>query len=349
MIAVENPARVLEVDLVLGVDTPRQHRQPVEVIAGDAVFRRAGFQQRQLVHFLVDALFRRFGQRELGDALVEGVELGGLVVLGEAQFFLNRLELLAQEEFALLLAHLLVDLFADVRLQARDVELLLQQHQHLLHALFQREGFQHVLQGLFRRGGEAGGKVGQLRRLVGAEAVEEELEFLGIQRIKRQQVLDRVDDGDGVRADFLGIRPARLVRVFDPDLVGRGFRQPFDNAETPRALGDELHLAVGSHRMMDAHHRADALEVAALHIVGVVGLDHHQPHHVMRRFADGLHGRQPRRFVHQQGQGLRREKGLFSQRQQVQLVRQRWRGRQLAIVGHDFAFECGFFRHDADV
>ena len=78
------------------------------------------------MHFLVDAFFRLLRHDELGEAFVEAVELGGLVVLGDAQLLLDRLELLAQEEFALLLAHLLVDLFADVRLQTRDVELLLQ-------------------------------------------------------------------------------------------------------------------------------------------------------------------------------------------------------------------------------
>jgi hypothetical protein len=273
------------------------------------------------VHLLVDALFRLFRGIELGDALAQGVELGGLVVLGQAEFLLDRLQLLAQEELTLLLGHFLVDLLANLRLQAGDVELLLQQHQHLFHALLQGKRLKHLLQVMLGCGGQAGGEIGELRRLVRSVAVEEELQFLRIQRVERQQFLDGVDDGDGVGADYLGIRLARLVRVFHPNPVGRRVGNPLDDAEAAYALGDELHLALGLDRVMDAHRGADTAKVRALYVVGVVGLDHHQAHHVVRRVADGRHRGQPRRLVHQQRQGLRGEKWFFGQRQQIQLGR----------------------------
>ena len=254
--------------------------------------------------------------------------------------------MLTQKKFTLLLGHLLVDLFADIRLQARHVEFFLQQHQHLFHAFLQAKGFQHILQSLFGCSGEAGGKIGQLRRLIRPKAIQKELEFLGIQRVEREQILDRVDDGNGIRTDFFGIRLADFARIFDPDFVRRRFGQPLNNTKAPPALGNELHFAVSTHGVMNPCHGTNAAEVRPFHVVGIVWLDHHQPHHVMRGFADDLDRRQPRRFVHQQRQGLRGEKRLFGQRQQVQFVRQDRRRWQLAFVGQEFTFERGVIGHD---
>ena len=68
---VEDFARMGEVKLVLAVNAPGQCGGPVQIVAGDGVFRRTGLEDRQLVHFLVDALFRLLRQGLAFQALLE--------------------------------------------------------------------------------------------------------------------------------------------------------------------------------------------------------------------------------------------------------------------------------------
>jgi len=79
-------------------------------------------------------------------SLAKLLDISGLVILGHAQFTLDDLELLTQEELALVLGHLLLDFRANLGLQARHFELLVQQHEHALHTLLQRDGVKDVLQ-----------------------------------------------------------------------------------------------------------------------------------------------------------------------------------------------------------
>ena len=67
----------------------------------------------------------------IGQALAQLVDLG-LALVGLAELLLDRPELLAQEELALLLGELLLDLLADAYLDLRDIDLFLQQQQHLV-------------------------------------------------------------------------------------------------------------------------------------------------------------------------------------------------------------------------
>ena len=99
-------ARVPEVELVCAVDAPGDRGGPVQVIAGDRVLRRPGFEDRQLVHLFVDALLRLLGQHLAFQALGELFAVGAAVVLGDAQFLLDHLELFLEEELALVLADL---------------------------------------------------------------------------------------------------------------------------------------------------------------------------------------------------------------------------------------------------
>ncbi len=203
MIAIQDAARALEIQLVGRVLAPGQDRDPVQIVAGDGVFRRACLQHAQLVHLLFDALARLLGQDELFDPRCEAVDLGGAVVLGDAQLLLDRLELLAQKELALLLVHLLLDRAPDLLLGAGELELVVEQDQHLFHARQQRQDLQHLLELLLGRGGEAGREIGEMRRIIGAEAVQEHPQLFDIERVERQQLLDGVDHGHGVGLDLL--------------------------------------------------------------------------------------------------------------------------------------------------
>ncbi len=134
VVLVQDPPGALEVQFVLGVVTPGQQGDPVQVVAGDGVFGGAGLQHGELVHFLVHPLAGLVGEGEFFEALFEFVELGGAVVLGDPQFFLDGLELLAQEEFALLGLHALFDGVADLLLGAGEFQLVVEQDQYLFRA-----------------------------------------------------------------------------------------------------------------------------------------------------------------------------------------------------------------------
>ena len=171
VVAIQDAACPLEIQLVGRVLAPGQDRDPVQIVAGHGVFRRARLQHAQLVHLLFDPLARLLRQRERFDPLVEAVDLRGTVVLSDTELLLDRLELLAQKELALLLVHLLLDRAPDLLLRAGELELVVEQDQHLLHARQEREDLQNLLKLFLGRGGEAGCKIGEMRRIIGAEAI----------------------------------------------------------------------------------------------------------------------------------------------------------------------------------
>ena len=203
VIAIQYLAGPVDIEIVLRVPAPGQHRNPVQVIAGDGMFRRAGLEQRQLVHFLGDALVGFFAQLEVLQALAKGVELGLLVVLGDAEFLLDGLELFAQKELALLLFHALFDRSADLLLRLGQLELLAQQGQDPFHAWQQLEGLEYGLQVLLVGSGQAGGKVGQVGRILRTKAFQKYLELFLVEWIERQQFPDRIDDGQRVGLDLI--------------------------------------------------------------------------------------------------------------------------------------------------
>ena len=87
------------------------------------------------MHLLLDALLSLRRQHRILQPFAELFQLRRLVVLGDAEFFLDLLQLLAQEEFALVLADLLLHGILDFGLDLGDLQFLFQQEQHLLHAL----------------------------------------------------------------------------------------------------------------------------------------------------------------------------------------------------------------------
>ena len=109
MILVEDGARVLEVEVVLGRLRPRQAEDPVEVGPDDAVLGRRRRQLLEAGELAPGRLEDVLRQALLLDLLAELVDLG-LLVVALAQLFLDRLELLAEEVLALALVDLRGDL-----------------------------------------------------------------------------------------------------------------------------------------------------------------------------------------------------------------------------------------------
>ena len=95
-------------------DAVRHFRQPVELAVGG----------------LADVL----GHLRFVDLLAQLVGFG-LLRIGLAQLFLNRAQLLAQVELALILLHLALDVGLDLVTQLDDLELLGEEHRQLAHPL----------------------------------------------------------------------------------------------------------------------------------------------------------------------------------------------------------------------
>ena len=187
-------------------------------------------------------------------------DVGGTVVLGQAKLFLDNLELFLEKEFALVITDGLVDLLADLALQASDIYFLFQQHQYLFHSSQYWQGIHYLLQLTPTAGGQCGGKVSQRGGLIGAEAVEIVLQFLAVQGVQRQQFLDRVYQGDGIGTHLVTVR--RLGRgVFDLGQIGRLATDPADNTHPGQALGNELQFAAFLAGMMHLDHATGQRQV----------------------------------------------------------------------------------------
>ena len=123
VILVEDLLGLVEVEVVIGLDAPRQAHQPVDVGADDALLGRCARDPGEAVDLLEGLLLDLVGHRRLLDLLAQLGRLGdGGVVL--AQLLLDRLHLLAQDVLALGLVHLGLDLGLDAALELEHLDLL---------------------------------------------------------------------------------------------------------------------------------------------------------------------------------------------------------------------------------
>ena len=142
VIGIEDLARLIEVQAILGALRPGQLHQPLEVGALHRVLRG------RLRHLLetLQLLARRLldvGRHLRGlDLLLERVEVAGVLALPE--LVLDRLQLLAEDCLALVLGELLAHLQVDLLFDLDELHLALQQHeqpaQPLGHIAFDQQG-----------------------------------------------------------------------------------------------------------------------------------------------------------------------------------------------------------------
>src|SRR5581483_7916810 len=122
VVLIEDPARSLEVEVVLRGLVPGQGQEPFQVGPDDAVLgcgRRQLLEARELaVRGLCDLL----RQTERLEPFPQLVHLG-LVLVALAELFLDCLELLAEEVLALTLLELRLDLGLDLRPELEHLEL----------------------------------------------------------------------------------------------------------------------------------------------------------------------------------------------------------------------------------
>ena len=147
----------------------------------------------------------------LRDALLEPVEIA-LIAVVLAELFLDRLELLAEDVLALVLAHLLFDLGVDALAHLEDLELAREQAQHLADALLdvdRLEQLRLLLDGRVEvRGDEIGERAGRLDRVD---------ERARLARQLRHQLDDLLGDVAQAHRERLGL-----------DVVDAGLVEPLD-------------------------------------------------------------------------------------------------------------------------
>ena len=250
-----------QVDHFLGPLGPGQRHQPVEIGARDGVLGRRHRHLRQAIE-----LARRFLQHGLGhagrlDLLAQLVDFLGLVVV-LAELLLDRLQLLAEEVLALVLADLRLHLRLDLRPELEHLELLDQDPVEQVHAGADVERVEHLL---LHRGGQRrqarDDEVGQLARLGDVE--RQRLQVVRQQRRQRDDLLEAGLDVPLQRVDLESILGAvQLGRLFDlGQQVGPERRQPLQ-ADPRQALDDQAQAAVGQlEHLVDVGGRPDLVEV----------------------------------------------------------------------------------------
>ena len=270
VVGVEHPARVRDVERVVGALGPGEPEQPVEVVARD---RRLGGERGgapQLAH-----LAQRAGAHRLGKPLRldRALEVRRVVAVLVPELLVDRLELLLQVELALALHERPAHVFLDLPLQPEELDLRAEELAELRPEL--GEG-RHLEQALPHLGPhrEVGRHGERLPRLV-VGALHHRDHLVGDAPVERDVLLEEREDAahHGLRLRA-GRRVAergggdRRAQVRPPGLrVAR-------DAHPREPLDEHLRRAVGERgQLVDAPHHAHAVQVGRrrlLHLGGTL-------------------------------------------------------------------------------
>jgi hypothetical protein len=122
VVGVQHLAGVRHVEVVVGLDVPRQLDQPLQVGADHPVLGGGRWQALEPRQLALGRLPGVLGERRLLDPLPQLVDLG-LSFVALPQLVLDRLQLLAQEVLALALLHLRLDLGLDLGAELHHLQL----------------------------------------------------------------------------------------------------------------------------------------------------------------------------------------------------------------------------------
>mmetsp|Transcript_12177 Transcript_12177/g.29083 ORF Transcript_12177/g.29083 Transcript_12177/m.29083 type:complete len:595 (+) Transcript_12177:814-2598(+) len=126
VVPVQDLPGLLQVEGVLAVNAPGHVGEPLQVVPRHLIFLRLLCQIRELLQLLIDGLLDLVGHglalKSFFELLQKGIRS---VVLVDAKLLLDRFQLLAQHELALVLRHLLLDLGGNLLLKLGELKLLL--------------------------------------------------------------------------------------------------------------------------------------------------------------------------------------------------------------------------------
>ena len=267
VLGVEDAARLGQVDDLVGPLGPRQRDDPVEIGARHRVLGGGGRHLRQPVELAQRFLLHRLGQPGGIDLLAQLLDVLGLVV-AFAELPLNRLQLLAQEVVALVLADLRLHLRLDLRAELEHLELLDQEPVEVVEAGADVERLEHFLLGRGRhraqaRGDEVGGPAGL------GDVRGQRLQVVRHQRRQRDDLLEVDLDVALQRVDLQPIAVGQLLRRLGD--VGQQIRPAGDDAVEPhpgQALDDDAQAAVRQlEHLVDVAGGADGVEVVLARVL----------------------------------------------------------------------------------
>jgi hypothetical protein len=164
VILVEDTAGLHDVDMVGCFGGPRQRYQPVEIGADDAVLGAGLWHFGKPVQLSIRCLLDVFGHVRLFDFLAQLVRFG-LLRIDLAELLLDRAQLLAQVELALVLFHLALNVALDLVTEFDDFQFFGEQQRELAHALGGVAFFQQRLPVGGLQAHRRGDEVGQNRRV----------------------------------------------------------------------------------------------------------------------------------------------------------------------------------------
>ncbi len=267
VLGVHHALGLLEVDDLFGLLRPRQRHDPVEIGARHGVFRGGRRHLRQPIELAQRFLLHRFGQThgfELGAQLFDLARL----IVAFAELFLNRLQLLAQEIIALVLADFRLHLALNLRAELEHFELFDQQPVQQIEARADVERLQHFLLGFGRDGAEAGGNEVRQAARVG-DVRGERLQIVGHQRRQRDDLLKVRLDVPLQRIDLETVFFLEHLGGFDDAAaeIGTG-RGDLLEAHAREALHDDAQAAVGQlEHLVDLAGGADRVKVGLRRLV----------------------------------------------------------------------------------
>ena len=266
VIQVENLLRLGNVDFAAGGLGPRQHRQPLDVVAGERVVGSHGRHPREPVELLGGFLLHLVRHACGFDLLPQLLDVL-LALVQLADLLLDGLQLFAQVVIALRLLHLVLHFGLDLVAQLLDFGFLGQMLVDALHAQHHIGRFQQFLL--------VGGRQERQR---GSDEVDQASGIFDIQRDGLQLVGERGRGGDdllelGNHIPLQRFQLGALARIHLRQMIDRSHHEwlelgKFSQLDPLGALGKDEEALVG--HFDDFVHRrqgADGIQVAGLRTV----------------------------------------------------------------------------------
>jgi hypothetical protein len=276
VVLVEHRAGVRKVEVVLGGLVPGQRRHPLQVGADDPVLGGLRREVLQALELAVDLAADLLGQLDGVELLAQLVGLGRRLV-ELAELLADRLELLAQDELALALVDLRLDLALDLRADRDDLELACEDVDEAPQPLADVDLLEQALLLLGLDAQRAGDEMAQRAGVV--DVGDRQLQLLGQVRV----ALD--DRGEGLahvaheRLELGALRRRDIGLLGDLGHEIGGLAQPAVDVHALAALDEHAHGPVG--HLDHAGDRADHADLVELRRPGRLDLrvarsDHHQ-------------------------------------------------------------------------